>query len=197
MTETMRTSITALREVVVALRASYHTSIKGRTVRDISRDVPLEQHVGESQVRLAYLVPLYKALHSAVQQAGTGAAGGVKAYTKQFEKLGKLIREHVDHHQEKYFGGKVGKLQILVPVEGVPVENWLAATIDEVVAQVQQHRKDEREAARQRAMGAEQARKAFLASLNDDQRVLLQHALDAALANGSHAISVDRRDLGA
>jgi hypothetical protein len=196
MTEIMRTSITALREFVVALRASYHADINGRTVRDISRDVTLEQRVGESQARLSYLVPLYKALHSAVQQAGTGAAGGVKAYTKQFEKLGKLIREHIDYHQDKYFGGDVGGLSILVPVEGVPVENWLACTIDEVIAQVQQAVADERDAARRRAMDAEQARKAFLASLNGEQRVLLQHALDAALAKGSHAISVDRRDLG-
>jgi hypothetical protein len=197
MTEIMRTTIATLREFVGALRASYHADIKGRTVRDISRDVTLEQRVRESQSRLDYLVPLYKAMNSAVQQAGTGAAGGVKAYTTQFQKLGKLIRDEVDYHHEKFFGGEIRRLQILVPVEGVPVENWLAVTLDEIIAQVQQQVADERNAARQRARNAEQARKAFLASLNDEQRALLRHALDAAQTKGMHAISVDIRDLEA
>lgn len=197
MTETMRITITALRQFVEALRTGYHADIKGRTVRDISRDVTLEQRVGDSRVRLGYLVPLYKALNSAVQQAGTGAAGGAKLYTKQFERLGKLIRAEVDYHREKYFGGDVGRLQLLVPVEGVPVENWLSVTIDEIIAQVEQQMADERNAARQRAMNAEQARKAFVASLNEDQRALLRQALDAALAKGAHGISVDIRDLAA
>lgn len=195
MTETMRISITTLRQFVVALRASYKADIHGRTVRDISRDVTRQQRVENSQARLGYLVPLYNALHSAVQQAGTDATGGVKAYAKQFEKLGKLIREHGEYHHEKYFGDDVGELPLLVPVVGVPIENWLAITINQVIGQVAQQVADERNLARQRAMDAEKARKAFLASLNAEQRGLLQQALDAALAKGSHAISVDKRDL--
>lgn len=197
MSEIMRTSITNLRQFVVALRASYHADIEGRTVRDIRRDVTLEQRVGYSQARLAYLVPMYKAMHAAVQQAGTGAAGGVKAYASQFEKLGKLIRDNVEyqHCHEKLFSGDVGNLQILVPVAGVPVENWRSVTLNEVIGQVQQQIADDRDAARQRAVSAEQARKAFLGSLNEDQRALLRHALDLARTKGSRAILVDIRDL--
>lgn len=195
MTETIRTTIINLRAFVVALRASFNADIKDLSVRSIRRDIKLGGRVAYSQARLAYLVPIYKAMHAAVQQAGTGAAGGVKAYTNQFEKLGKLIRDNFEHqyHHEKLFGDDVGSLQILVPVAGVPVENWQAITLNDVIGQIHQQVADERNAVRLRARTAEQARKAFLASLNDEQRALLRHALD--VSRGS-VISVDIRDLG-
>lgn len=197
MNELMHTTLTNLRAFVVALRASYKQDITGRTVRDISRDVTMEQRVQKSQARLSYLVPLYDAMHAAVQQAGTGCVGGVQKYTKRFDMLGKQIRKVMPYYRDsdKYFEGDVLDLQLLVPVEGVPVENWTAVRISALVAQVLQEVEDERLAKLDRSRVAAAARKAFVGSLNPEQRVLLAQALDAAKAAGSHAITVDARDL--
>ena len=197
MNETMHTTLTALRAFVVALRASYQADIHGRTVRDIGRNVTMHQRVQESQARLSYLVPLYDAMHHAVQQAGTGCVGGVKQYTKQFAQLRKLIRKQEPWHRDRFFGIEVEALDVLLPVEGAPVEGWRPISIADVIYQVKREVEDEEAAARALARCAQQARASFLASLSDEQRALLKFALDAAKAKGTHAISIDHRDLAA
>ena len=194
MNETMSTTLTTLRAFVVALRASYQSDIHGRTVRDIGRDVTMHQRVLESQARLSYLVPLYDSMHHAVQQAGTGCIGGVKQYAKQFDKLRKLIRKEEPWHRDRFFGDEVEALQVLVPIEGTPVESWQAVSIADVIGQVKHEVADEEAAATARARAAESARRLFLASLSDDQRQLLATAIE--LSRGGHAVSLDKRDLG-
>lgn len=197
MNETMYTTLAGLRDFVVALRATYRSDITGRTARDIGRDVTLHQRVEKSQARLSYLVPLYDAMHHAVQQAGSGCVGGVKQYAKQFDKLRTLIRKQEPWYRDRFFGDEVEALRVLVPVEGAPVENWLPVTIADVIEQVKRDVEDKEAAARALARCAEHARKSFLASLSDEQRTLLKFALEAAKAKGTHAVMFDHRDLEA
>lgn len=197
MNETMRTTLGGLRTFVVALRTSYRSDIHGRTAHEIGRDVTLHQRVESSQSRLAYLVPLYDAMHHAVQQAGTGCVGGVKQYAKQFDKLRTLIRKKEPCYRDRFFGDEVEALQVLMPVEGAPVESWLPVTIADVIQQVKHDVEDKEAAARALARCAEHARKSFLASLSDEQRTLLKFALEAAKAKGTHAVVFDHRDLEA
>lgn len=196
MNETMHITVTALRAFVVELRASYQSDIHGRTARDIGRDVSMHQRVQDSQARLSYLVPLYDALHHAVQQAGTGCVSGAKQYAKQFAKLRKLVRKEAPRHRDRFFGDEVEALDVLLPVEGAPVESWRPISIADVIYQVKREVEDEEAAARALARCAEQARASFLASLSDEQRALLKFALEAAKAKGTHAITLYDRDLG-
>jgi hypothetical protein len=202
MIETMHITLTTLRAFVVALRKTYANAlvpqpVKGLhhvTEKRIDRETALK-----SQARLSYLVPLYKAMHAVVQQAGTGTENGVKHYTKYFENFNALIRKVTPyiHDFDKFFDSDVTKLQVLVPVDGVPVEGWASVPISSLVAQMMQDVEDARLLKQNLARAAEKARKAFLKSLTAEQRGLLTHALDAAKANRSHAIQLDARDLDA
>jgi len=185
MTDTMNITLTTLRANVQALRATYQqATAQGSSARRV-------------QARLSYLVPLYKAMHAAVQQAGSGTGGGVKKYTYEFAEFGLLIRKVMKHQPdfEKYFEGDVGNIEVLVPVAGIAVEDWTATPISALVEQAVQEAQAERLRKANLARTAEEARKVFVRSLNAEQRILLSQALTAAQANRSNVIQLEARDL--
>jgi hypothetical protein len=200
MNETMHTTLTTLRAYVVALRQTYKEEVKAATAPGYgygSAGAGLREQAAKTHARLSYLVPLYKAMLAVVQQAGTPAQGGVKKYTLHFEKFGALQRKVMPYPDDfdKYFDGDVSNLQVLVPVAGVPVESWDAVSISTLTAQMLQQVEDERVKKLNLAQAAETARKAFIQSLNAEQRAALVHALEAAKANRTGAIQLDVRDL--
>lgn len=185
MTGTMNITLTTLRARVQTLRVAFQqATAQGSSARRV-------------QARLSYLVPLYKAMHAAVQQAGTDTGGGVKKYLLEFEEFGRLIRKVMPHQSdfEKYFEGDVGNIEILVPVAGVAVEDWKATPISALVDQAVQEAQAERMRKANLARAAKEAHTAFVRSLNAEQRVLLGQALEAAKANRSNVVQLELRDL--
>lgn len=192
----MKSVLANLRTFVLTLQARNRADALASSTNPRDQVQAILDRIERAKVRLPYLVPLYRDMHAAVQQAGTGCTTGATRYAKRFEALRKLIRDKEPWYGPRYFGDEIESLQVLVPVEGVPVDAWAAASIAEVIADVKRQVAADIEVQRMLGRAAEQARVAFLASLSFEQRALLQSALAAAKARGVHAVTFNDRDLG-
>lgn len=199
MNEQLKTNLATLRQRIRQLRADHYKARFEGGAHAWRYDRERRNSVCQTQGRLSYLVPLYRALIAAVQQQKDGK--GARLYVKRFDALCGLLRKvgnvtlpGTTYHT--YLGDDVLGLQLPVPVECHSPVCWKFQSIGELLDEVKAQIKAEQEAALQRARTAEDARKFFLGSLNDGQRTLLKAALIAAKAKGTHAITINARDLG-
>jgi hypothetical protein len=155
-----------------------------------------------ARVRLAFQVPLYRALLAASQQnqAVIGGEKGAKAYLRRFRSLREAMDRAVSypnsHSKKELFGDGFLKFPMLVPDEQQAPLQWQFRTVEDLLNDIYEETQAGQRMRNQRARHAESARKAFLDSLTPVQRTVLSAALDAAKANGHYAISIDARDLG-
>ncbi len=198
MTETMKAILVVLRQQVNSFTAEYNKAHFDHAYRASRRDTSAKDRMKVAQTRLAYLVPLLRALHSVAQQSVTGGDAGQLLYRRKFHMLRQRMREVLSGYgggRELYFGDGIADLEVLVPQPEQGVATWPARRIgdllDDVAAELSTERR-ERLAVQQKA---EDARKAFIKGLTAEQRRLLADALAAAKLKGHHAVSFDHRDL--
>lgn len=199
MSEQLVSVLANLRRHIGVLSDAYQVGLTGEsgTLRYNRRDNVRVRAVANAHARLAYLVPLYRALHAASQQ--TGHATGAQRYIKKFEALKNRMRESLryefDGNQERLFGGVAQGIPVLIPVAGVPPQAWRQASIGELFTEVMLQSAAETEDSRRLRREAEALRKRFLASLSDAQCSLLHQAMTAAQATGVYAVSFEVQDL--
>ncbi|KWA84119.1 hypothetical protein WL29_22400 [Burkholderia ubonensis] len=200
MNEQLKTNLATLRQRIRQLRADHYKARFEGGARTWCHDPVRRDQVLQTQGRLSYLVPLYRALIAAVQQQKDGK--GAQLYVKRFDALRGLLRKvgnvtlpGTTYHT--YLGDDVLELQLPVPAECHSAVCWKFQSISELLDEVKAQLKAEQQAAHQRARAAEDARKGFLASLTPYQVLCLKHALEAAKEKGTYAITIDERDLEA
>ncbi len=198
MTESMKAILVVLRQQVNRITAEYNKAHFDHAYRASRRDTAAKGQMRVTQTRLAYLVPLLRALHAAAQQSVTGGDAGQQLYRRKFHMLRQRMREVLCGYgggRELYFGGGIADLEVLIPQPELQMAAWPARRIgdllEDVTAELSAERR-ERLAVQQKA---EDARKAFIKGLTAEQRRLLADALAAAKLKGHHAVSFDQRDL--
>ena len=198
MSKELKANLANLRQHINGLREQFYRARFDGGGRGWRRDHERQERVRFSHARLKYLVPLYRALLATAQQKAEGK--GSRAYAKKFDALLRLMREAVSTTFGSWtlkscFGVEVLDLQLPVPTEDVSPGFWPSRSIGELLEDAKKQLAADRQAAVKRARTAEDARKFFLGSLNEGQRTLLKAALIAAKAKGTHAITIDERDL--
>lgn len=198
MSKELKANLANLRQHIKGLREQFYRARFDRGGRGWRYDHARLESVRFSTARLKYLVPLYRALLATSQQRADGK--GSRLYAKKFDELLKLMREAVSTTfggwtLKSCFGAEVLELQLPVPTEDVSPGFWPSRSIGELLEDAKKQLAADRQAAVKRARTAEDARKFFLGSLNEGQRTLLKAALIAAKAKGTHAITIDERDL--
>lgn len=198
MSEQLKTDLANLRQFIRQLRADYNQARFQGGAKSWRLDRTRRDRVRDTQARLSYLVPLYRALVAAIQQPSGGK--GAKLYAKKLDALRGLLRESANYtlvgmKDSTYFGGDVLLLQLPVPADCHTPTCWKSLSIGELRLAVLEQLTVDHQARLERARVAEAARRVFLGCLSEGQRTLLQAALIAAKAKGTHAITIDDRDL--
>lgn len=210
MSETMKHVLAALRSQVNQLRDEYCEALFYRKYGLHRSSSAAHTTLVCAQRKLGFLVPLLRALNATAQQTVTGGDAGRRLYHKKYDALCYRIRDVLTYgylvqggqhgyrvqggQHDMHFGG-IEALEVMVPEVGVAPAEWEVVRIDALIQRCIDGLAAERREALKRQMAAEDARKAFLASLTADQRTLLTVALDAAKAKGTRAVSFDQRDL--
>jgi hypothetical protein len=169
--------------------------------RDGSRNREARDLMYTARIRLAFQVPLYRALRAASQQNQSviGGEKGAQLYLRRFRSLQEAMEKAVVYPnsfaKKELFGDGFLQFPMLVPDERMAPLQWQFRTVEELLNDVHEASVAGQRERLQRAHRAEDARKAFLASLTPVQRTVLTAALETAKANGYHAISIDARDL--
>jgi hypothetical protein len=197
MTSTMNETLNALRRVIVQLRQQYaEARPNNHSRRSITRDKFELATLVHAQ--MLYLIPLYRALHAAVQQLPKGG-GGVKKYTVKYEEL---YRNMLELHQRgefgklaRLYGHGAADLQLLVPTVGLPFQEWNTISIAELRNQADLLCTAQRELATKKGIKARDARKLFLDSLTVKQRILLKSAIEASADARCGSVDFGQRDL--
>jgi hypothetical protein len=201
-TKKLKQAAGALRIWIDENRSKHRQALKGYRENGRYRGRDAHEALQVARARLEYLVPLYRGLLAASQQSQTVAGGekGAKVYLRRFRALQTIMEKVVlypNHGFEaKYFGDDLLNYPLLVPDERAAPGEWQFRKISELLADVRAELEAKRQAQLSLARNAESARKAFLHSLTQEQRVLLNAALETAKAKGTHAIYIDARDLG-
>lgn len=155
-----------------------------------------------AQARLSYLVPLYRHLHALSQQTTAQALlrGRAWRYQKKFDALREAIRVILAHRSpadlERYFGGRMRQIALLAPDLKQPLASWEVITLGKLIELNEAQLSSERQAALRNQDAANQAKQAFLTSLTEAQRTLLQKALSAdAKLRGAPVLVIDAREI--
>jgi hypothetical protein len=154
-----------------------------------------------ARVRLAFQVPLYRALRAASQQNQSviGGEKGAQLYLRRFRSLQEAMEKAVAYPnsctKRELFGDGFLQFPMLVPDAGLAPLQWQFQTVEKLLNDVHEASVAGQRERLQRAQRAEDARKAFLASLTPVQWTILAAALETAKANGHHAISIHGRDV--
>ncbi|KVP17023.1 hypothetical protein [Burkholderia ubonensis] len=197
-----------LKQAAAALRIwiDENRSTHRRALKDYRENGRYRAHMAHetmlmSRARLEYLVPMYRALLAASQQSQTvpGGEKGAQAYLRRFLAFQQTMLKAVLYPHsgklEQLFGDGLLTYPLLVPDERVAPYAWQFRTINDLLEEVRAEQEAARQAQLKRARKAEDARKGFLASLTPYQVLCLKAALAAAKEKGTHAITIDERDL--
>lgn len=193
--------LVSLRTQIKQLRAEYNAAL----FRHRRSGVRYSEDCGlfiRAQSRLSYLVPLYRNLIALSQQVGVNArrSRGALRYQRKFEvllqDLERALKYDYQNSRERYFGGVMPQVQLLVPnLENSPA-SWETCTVGQLIEQVIAKMSAERQEDLRNQAASRQAKQAFLVSLNDAQRVLLKAALTAdARLRGAPVLVIDSRDI--
>lgn len=201
MSTQLKEILVALRTQINQLRADYNTALY-RYRRSGRRYTPDYDQAILAQARLSYLVPLYRDLHAMAQQTASQArlSGWTSRYQQKFDALRQRIREILAYRssadRERYFGGSMPQIAILAPDLKQPLASWEVLTLGELIELNVAQLAYERQEALRNQKASHQAKLAFLASLTEAQRTLLQQALSAdAKLRGAPVLVIDSRDL--
>jgi hypothetical protein len=170
--------------------------------KDGERNREAREAMYTARVRLAFQVPLYRALRAASQQNQSviGGEKGAQLYLRRFRSLRETMEKAVAYPnsftKKELFGDGFLQFPMLVPDAGLAPLQWQFQTVEKLLNDAHEASLAGQRERLQRARHAESARKAFLDSLTPVQRTVLSAALEAAKANGHYAISIDARDLG-
>lgn len=199
MSTTMKEVLVSLRAKVGQLRVAYNQARVDHVYRVPRYDHGARDRWKGAQVKMSYLVPLYRAMSCVVQQSVTEGDAGIRLYKKKYEALCYRIRDVLTYNytgrSELFFGEGMATIEVLVPDLTKPVTAWEIRTIGELIKFGADQLATERREALGRQMAAENARKVFLTSLTPEQRTLLQQALESAKLKGTHAVSFNLHDL--
>jgi hypothetical protein len=201
MDKKLKQAAAALRICIDEHRDAHQRALKAVRKNGSYRDETAHDLVQQTHARLAYLIPMYRALCAAAQQRQSIAGGekGAQLYLMRFRSMQDKLRQAALYPRhgltEKLFGDGLLKFPVLVPDPRVTPLEWQFRPIGELLEQVKAELELERRAAIARDNEAMLARRAFVDSLNDGQRILLKQALEAAAAKGTYAVSFHMRDL--
>lgn len=155
-----------------------------------------------AQARLSYLVPLYRDLHALSQQTTAQALlrGRAWRYQQKFDALRQRICVTLAHRSpadlERYFGGSMPQIAILVPDLKQLLVSWEVLTLGKLIELNVAQFSYERQEALRNQEASNQAKQAFLASLTEAQSTLLQQALSAdAKLRGAPVLVIDAREI--
>jgi hypothetical protein len=187
----------ALRIFNAKLRETYNAAIvTGELGRSMTNNPILRDHAKHAQKKLLMLVPFERA-YTVLSQRDTPAEHSVSAYRLLYVELLEKLRvsSGLGYYREELLEGGVADLAVLVPVDDAPVHKWGTLPISQIAAFVDVQISAENKERAKRSRSANRARKAFLDSFTKEQVELLRKALDAAKAQGQHAINLSQREL--